>query len=74
MKPIGNIAGQLDLSKPVTQAQVEKALAKANKPLTVRQVAKAGYGLELLAATPIAELCAVQAGRRIAKLPRFVKV
>lgn len=69
---IGNIAKHLDLSKPFTQEDIRKALAKAQaeqRPMTIRQVAKAGYGLEYLIRNPIAAAC----GAQLPPLPRFVK-
>lgn len=72
MKPIGNVAGKLDLSKPFTQADVRRALGEIKTP-TIRQVAKAGYGLELLHPHPVARACATLFGRVIRPIPRFVK-
>jgi hypothetical protein len=76
MKPIGNIARHLDLRKPVTQEAVQKALRLARaeqEGVTIRQAAKAGYGLALLNPTAIAKACADQFKRRIPVLPMFVK-
>lgn len=76
MKPIGNIAGHLDFRKPVTREAVEKALKRARaeqQGVTIKQAAKAGYGLQLLGPTAIAKACADQFNRRILMLPMFVK-
>lgn len=43
------------------------------KPLTLRQVAKAGYGLEMIQPTAIARVCAAMFGRRITPIPHFVR-
>lgn len=72
MRPIGNVAGKLDLSKPFTQADVRRALGEIKAP-SIRQVAKAGYGIELLQPTPVARACAMLAGRVIRPIPRFVR-
>lgn len=69
---LGNIAGKLDLSKPFTQADVRRALGEIKAP-TIRQVAKAGYGLELIQPTPVARACAAMAGRSIRPIPHFVR-
>lgn len=75
MKPIGNIAKYADLSKPLSGADIKRALARAKaaqRPISIRQVAKAGYGLELIQPTEIARACALVCGRAIRPIPRFV--
>lgn len=72
MKPIGNIAKYLDLRKPASQEDIRKALARAHadqRPKSIRQVAKAGYGLELLRPNIVAQA----AGTSLRPLPHFVK-
>lgn len=71
MKPIGNIARYVDLARPFTQDDITKALARAKgeERASIRQVAKAGYGLELLRPSVVAIAC----GARLPTLPHFVK-
>jgi hypothetical protein len=73
MERIANIAGAAaDLTK-LTQEQIEKAIAKANKPPTVKQAVKAGYKLEWLMPSQVGKVCAAVAAKTIQPLPRFVK-
>lgn len=69
---LGNVAGKLDLSRPFTQADIRRALGQTKAP-TIREVAKAGYGLEMIQPTHIARVCAALFGRSIRPIPHFVK-
>lgn len=72
MKPIGNIARHVDLTRPFTQDDITRALARAKsaeRPASIRQVAKAGYGLEFLRPSIVANAC----GAKLPTLPHFVK-
>jgi hypothetical protein len=76
MKPVGNISQYIDLTKPQSAEAIRSAIRKAQaaqSPISVRDAAKAGYGLELIAAHPVARACATYMGRQIRPLPRFVK-
>ncbi len=39
----------------------------------IRQAAKAGYGLEWIAATPVAKACATAFGHMIGRIPHFIR-
>jgi hypothetical protein len=76
VKPIGNISKYIDLTKPQSAEAIRSAIKRMQaeeKPITVRTAAKAGYGLELIAAHPVARACATYVGRQIQPLPRFIK-
>jgi hypothetical protein len=66
---VGNIAGHADLSRPLTQEQIEQALKRSLACPTIRQIAKAGYGLEFLRPNAIARACKTT----LPALPRFVR-
>lgn len=73
MKPIGNIAGHADLSRPLSQEDIARALARASKRPTFKDAAKAGYTVEWLHLSPIARVIGQQYGQSLRALPRLVK-
>lgn len=78
MKHVGNIAKFLDLTKPVTREQIQKALKQAKaeekrKTLTLPKLMDQGYVVEYLRPAFLAHSIANLFGRHIQWLPTIVK-